>query len=317
MPYCPPASISLPRRHRNHKMQQMRYYRRSSAKAMSLPPARSDNTSGAQSNVRQFTPDQFGSSNLSVETAPAFDAMGQRMQSQIYMLENYHHIAWRGAMTGKTRRGELIGFIERVLARNPELGEHYAKRLAGEGRAEGLESVEASAADLPGLVASSSNAALEAIVSEERPVLFIEKNGLNFTDVAVIGVEAQQLVALSKEHRAIAESLLSRVGRIDLVDFPGGAPFGGTGWLIDAGIVVTNRHVADAFARQQGRAFVFRQGSNGGPIGAAWDTGHLRDKSVTGLRRKIAEVLYIEQADGPNDIAFLKLESTGPGDELP
>ena len=59
-------------------------------------------------------------------------------------------------MTGKTRRGELIGFIERVLARNPQLGEHYAKRLAGEGRAEGLESVEASAADLPGLVASSS-----------------------------------------------------------------------------------------------------------------------------------------------------------------
>jgi len=85
-------------------------------------------------------------------------------------------------------------FIERVLARNPELREHYAKLLAGEGGAEGLVSREAGADDLLALLANSSNAALEALVSEERPALFIAKDWRNFRDVAVIGLEAQQLV---------------------------------------------------------------------------------------------------------------------------
>lgn len=220
-------------------------------------------------------------------------------------------------MASKTRRGELIAFIERVLTRHPELREEYAKRLAGAGRPEGLESLEVGAEALPALLTSSSNAALETIVSEERPVLFVEKDGLNFTDVEVIGLEARELMDLSRQHHEVAKGLLSRVGRVDLIDFPGGAPFAGTGWLIDAGIIVTNRHVAEVFAQQQGRAFVFRQGTNGGPMGAVWDTGHLRDATVAGLRRQVAEVLYIEPPDGPNDIAFLKLASTGPADELP
>ena len=220
-------------------------------------------------------------------------------------------------MNGAKRRNELVAFIKRVLKRNPELERQYAQYLAGAGAAAGLEAVAPRADDLPTLLQRSPLAALETIVSEERPVLFIEKDGLNFKDAAVIGAEARRLMALSETHRDVAERMLDRVGRIDLIDFPGGAPFAGTGWLIDAGIIVTNRHVADAFARQQGRAFVFRQGSTGGPMGAAWDTGHLRDKAVTGLRRQIAEVLYIEPEDGPNDIAFLKLASTGAGDELP
>jgi hypothetical protein len=115
------------------------------------------------------------------------------MHSKIYIGELPSYRVEK-AMTGKTRRQELIAFIERVLARNPELREYYSKRLAGEGRAEGLESREASADDLPALLANSSNAALEALVSEERPALFIAKDGRNFRDVAVIGLEAQQLV---------------------------------------------------------------------------------------------------------------------------
>jgi phosphatidylserine/phosphatidylglycerophosphate/cardiolipin synthase-like enzyme len=218
-----------------------------------------------------------------------------------------------------TRRKDLVEFIERAVKRNPALKEHYAQRLKGGGQPRVLEALEApaTAADLPALLAQAPDKVLETIVSEERPVLFIEKNGLNFTDMTVIGIEAQQLVDQSKTFRAIPEGLLGRVGRIDLIDFPGGAPFAGTGWLVDAGIIVTNRHVAEVFARRQGSAFVFRQGANGAPVGAAWDTGHLRDETVAGLRRPVAEVLYIEPPDGPNDIAFLRLASTGPGDELP
>lgn len=222
-------------------------------------------------------------------------------------------------MNNRIRREELIAFIQRVLARNPELKAEYAKRLkrAGEPELEGVSPLEATEQDLPTLLANSSTSDLETIVSEERPVLFIEKDGLNFKDVEVRGVEAAKLMTLSQRHRGVAENLLNRVGRIDLIDFPGGAPFAGSGWLIDPGIVVTNRHVAEAFAQQNGRGFEFRQGSNGARIGAAWDTGHLRDKTFTGLRRKIAEVLYIEPASGPNDIAFLRLAAVGPGDELP
>ncbi len=217
------------------------------------------------------------------------------------------------------RRKELVEFIERALKRNPALQEQYAQRLKGGGKPRVLEALEApaTAADLPALLAEAPDKVLETIVSEERPVLFVEKDGLNFTDMEVIGIEAQQLVDQSKTFRAVPEGLLGRVGRIDLIDFPGGAQFAGTGWLVDAGIVVTNRHVAEVFARRQGSAFVFRQGSNGAPVGAAWDTGHLRDETVAGLRRPVAEVLYIEPADGPNDIAFLRLASTGAGDELP
>jgi hypothetical protein len=97
------------------------------------------------------------------------------------------------AMTGKTRRQELIA-SSNACSRVIPNREHHAKLLAGEGRAEGLESREASADDLPALLANSSNAALEALVSEERPALFTAKDGRNFRDVAVIGLEAQQLV---------------------------------------------------------------------------------------------------------------------------
>src|SRR5262249_24837101 len=86
---------------------------------------------------------------------------------------------WGRPMSSRTRREELIAFIERVLTRNPELRDQYAKRLASAGKAETLESLEVNAEALPAILGSSSDAALEMIVSEERPVLFIEKDGLN------------------------------------------------------------------------------------------------------------------------------------------
>src|SRR5262245_10179789 len=101
-------------------------------------------------------------------------------------------------MKGTSRREELIAFIRRVVARNPELKAQYAKRLREQW---GLEADvlseraalpeaaarrEAAIDDLPVLLGRSSDLMLETIVSEERPVLFIEQNGLNFTDATVI-----------------------------------------------------------------------------------------------------------------------------------
>ena len=225
-------------------------------------------------------------------------------------------------MAGKTQRSDLIAFVERMLKRNPGAAQSIVKRIRAKS---GRESVElepagvASPHDVMELLARSPIADLETIVSEERPVFFLNKNGEggpDFEDVTLIGLEARQLFELSRQNRKVPEGLVDRVGRIDLLDFPGGAPFAGTGWLVDSGIVVTNRHVADVFARRQGQTFVFRQGTGGGPMGTAWDTGHFRDSASAGLRRRIAEVLYIEPDDGPNDIAFLRLASLGAGDEL-
>ena len=64
----------------------------------------------------------------------------------------------------------------------------------------------------------------------EQARRIVEKNGLNFKDVEVIGLEAQELMGLSQQYREVAGRLLNRVGRVDLVDFPGGAPFARTAW---------------------------------------------------------------------------------------
>lgn len=225
-------------------------------------------------------------------------------------------------MADKSQRSDLIEFVKRLLARNPDAAQSIAKRIRDKAGLEtaNLEEAPPSPRDVIDLLTRSPIADLETIVSEERPVFFVERNGeagLNFEDVSLIGVEAQTLFELSKQSRAVPEGLVDRVGRIDLVDFPGGAPFAGTGWLIDAGIIVTNRHVANVFARRQGQGFVFRQGAGGGTMSTVWDTGHFRDAASGGLRRQIAEVLYIEPDDGPNDIAFMRLASLGHGDELP
>jgi len=225
-------------------------------------------------------------------------------------------------MADKSQRSDLIEFVKRLLARNPDAAQSIAKRIRDKAGLEtaSLEETPPSPRDVIDLLTRSPIADLETIVSEERPVFFVERNGeagLNFKDVSLIGVEAQTLFELSKQSRAVPEGLVDRIGRIDLVDFPGGAPFAGTGWLIDAGIIVTNRHVANVFARRQGQGFVFRQGAGGGTMSTVWDTGHFRDAASGGLRRQIAEVLYIEPDDGPNDIAFMRLASLGHGDELP
>ncbi len=66
--------------------------------------------------------------------------------------------------------------------------------------------------------------------------------------------------------KARIEAAIPAVGRVEVTGLPG-VPFGGTGFLVGPGLIMTNRHVADLFATGLGeRGLAFRPG-----IGAAVD----------------------------------------------
>ncbi|MBI5368953.1 MAG: trypsin-like peptidase domain-containing protein [Planctomycetes bacterium] len=89
-------------------------------------------------------------------------------------------------------------------------------------------------------------AALEAIVlPQERPVLDVRKDSFgappapwsHFADAPI---------------RTRIEAAIPSVGRIELPDHPT-LPYGGTGFVVGPGLVMTNRHVAEIFALGLGR----------------------------------------------------------------
>lgn len=82
----------------------------------------------------------------------------------------------------------------------------------------------------------------------------------------------------------------------------------GTGWLVRTDVVVTNRHVAAEFARNDGASFVFRQGISGAQMSASIDfleeIGSLQERTF-----RLKGILHIEDPDGP-DVAFLHVAPT-------
>lgn len=155
--------------------------------------------------------------------------------------------------------------------------------------------------------------ALETLVSQERPVLFVEDDWINKTEVTIKGMEAQDLIEQVERNRTTLQPLVPLIGRIDVAHFPG-SDYVGTGWLVAQDIVVTNRHVASLIARWDGRRFMFRRGVAGKPIEASLGTAHEFDDLVPDQSRcfPIKEVLYIEGEAGP-DIAFLRVQRRTDG----
>jgi phosphatidylserine/phosphatidylglycerophosphate/cardiolipin synthase-like enzyme len=218
------------------------------------------------------------------------------------------------------RRKHNEEFVRRLLSRHPELKPEVEARLqpAAAPMAEmperALEDLrEAEERPVP---ARDMDMVLETIVDEQRPVLFVVGDRLNTTDVAIKGIEAQELVDHMRAADEWLQHLVPLVGRIDVSNFP--AEYVGTGWFVGEDIVVTNRHVASLVARHDGRKFVFNQGVGNRMISASLCTTHeLDDERVDPKRNfKVAEVLYIEPESGANDIAFLKVERR-VGGEVP
>jgi endonuclease G len=199
----------------------------------------------------------------------------------------------------------LRQFNQRVRERDPDL----AEEAMAEARAKDKYNVipEAMA---PG-AAPTDDLALESIIMRtQRPVLAIRNNDaiLEFEDVEDSKTWKDRLTAA----RPLLSGSIPAVGRIELT----GSKYDwiGTGWLINESVLVTNRHVAEAFAMRKGQAFSFTIGTAGRPVEGAVDFLQELDSDQK-LVFKLLRPLFIQQAPGP-DVSFFEVDLTSGGSSL-
>ena len=119
-----------------------------------------------------------------------------------------------------------------------------------------------------------------------------------------------------KAARAKIEAALPAIGRVELPDHPS-LPYGGTGFVVGDGLLMTNRHVAELFARGLGReALSFIPGQS-----AAVDFLRERDRpdSLLFQIRRVAMVhpywdMALLEVDGLSSVTPLSLSTAPPGD---
>lgn len=196
-----------------------------------------------------------------------------------------------------------------LQARDPQLGEELRDRLAGPDTDARLDSVEAAERSEPRRPKKTTEAApgllspKTIVLKTGRPVLAIRD------DLAVLTIEeaeSQVWRARLKDAQPRLTGAIRAIGRVELEGHPDYA-WVGTGWLVAEDMIVTNRHVAQVFARRAGQGFSFRPGLDGRDVSAHLD--FLREAGSEKQRvRPVTQVLHIEDDNGP-DLAFLKLAS--------
>jgi endonuclease G, mitochondrial len=152
---------------------------------------------------------------------------------------------------------------------------------------------------------------LEAIILLlGRPVLLIQNDDFDPADA-----ETDFWRGILLQHRERLRNAIKSVGRIELRGDPQ-FDWVGTGWVIADDIIVTNRHVAEVFARRQGDRFMFNN-SPFGPIGVRIDFREEFGSQRPQEEFEIRKVLWIEPANGP-DMAFLQVswDTPAPGQRL-
>jgi len=138
-----------------------------------------------------------------------------------------------------------------------------------------------------------------AIVRDEAQLVFEEPESQAWK---------ARLAAVGAQITAVAKA----VGRIEVKGHE--LDWLGTGWLVGDDIVVTNRHVAQAFARYGGSDYVFRQSIAGGVMSASIDFLEEIGRPES-LDWQVERVLHIEDDNGP-DLAFLRLKPAANGNTL-
>jgi len=141
---------------------------------------------------------------------------------------------------------------------------------------------------------------LEAIILRMgRPVLLVRDNDIDLDD---LGTDTWR-----NRLEPVRDNLRAAIGSVGRIELDRNPQFDwvGTGWVVADDVIVTNRHVADLFARRVGEQFQFRT-SFLGEMAARLDflEEYERD-SVAEFR--ITEVLHIEDDPGP-DLAFLRID---------
>jgi endonuclease G, mitochondrial len=120
----------------------------------------------------------------------------------------------------------------------------------------------------------------------------------------------------SKAARANIQAALPAIGRVELPDHPS-LPYGGTGFVVGDGLLMTNRHVAELFATGLGREILaFIPGQS-----AAVDFLRERDRpdSLLFQIRSVSMVhpywdMALLEVDGLTQVTPLSLSTAPPGD---
>lgn len=144
---------------------------------------------------------------------------------------------------------------------------------------------------------------LEAIVRRMgRPVLLVRND-------TYVAPELPAVVRQLEPHKARIEKAIKSVGRVEFINYS--MPWGGTGWLVDEKIVITNRHVAELVAEAAGRGrFRFRTSAAGVPFGARLDFREEHGSTAAPRELPLKSVKFIARSDQP-DIALLQIEVEG------
>ncbi|NVI86025.1 trypsin-like peptidase domain-containing protein [Actinomadura sp. BRA 177] len=159
---------------------------------------------------------------------------------------------------------------------------------------------------------ASQDPGLEAIVEAFlRPVHLVQR--CTFRSAADGLPKSEEIAAVLEEARSALEAVIPSVGRIDLHNHRN--DWVGTGWMVEPGTVVTNRHVAEVFAERTA-GFAFRHIS-GRTIRATldWYHEHLQPEES---RFRVTEVVWMEPDASLHDVALLRIAETGEdGEPLP
>jgi endonuclease G len=199
------------------------------------------------------------------------------------------------------------------LDRFGELRSAYATATGGTESLEGGLTVDAAAHAVDDMVEGrwgSADPDLEAIIRRfTRPVQLVRRS--TFQPPADDFPEAEEIVERLGAGRAGLEAAIPSSGRIDVRNHR--LEWVGTGWVVRPQLVVTNRHVAEEFARADRGAFAFRELLPGRPVRAVVDWRQEYQEPAES-RFRVREIVWIEPEPGP-DVALIRLAAEGEDGE--
>lgn len=149
---------------------------------------------------------------------------------------------------------------------------------------------------------------MEAIVlTTGRPALLIQ--GGNWEEPRLIEVKTR----LESARQGVTTAI-RKVARVELLNHPN-FDYVGTAWMIDEDVMITNRHVANTFARRQDGRIVLRTTPFGVPFRAQVDFNEEFESPDPPFEVPVEEVLFIERdAEFLPDMALIRV---GRVDALP
>lgn len=192
--------------------------------------------------------------------------------------------------------GELAprGIAKEALLRAFEKPGKFSK---SSGAPAGFESMMPPGVEVPGAMPAGAMEAIVRVVG--RPPLLV-RNGTYVTTASM-----KALAKRLEPHRAAINAVIGSTGRIEFRFHR--MPWGGTGWMIDKKILVTNRHVAELVTESDRRGgFRFKASLSGVPYEARVD---YNEEHRSRKPREANLIIKFLSATTHPDIALFEVES--------